>query len=101
MKSLNPEAYILCSIDPITLGTLAVGAASSFAAGGASGALKAGGGETAAPSQTTAPATAPSEAASPQTKKPGKSSGMPSFIGGVGALPPASQNTGGKTLLGQ
>lgn len=100
MKSLNPEAYIFCSIDPITLGTLAVGAASSFAGSAAAKGANASEGITVKAGE--GPAAEPAAIAqSPTTKKPTKTSGMPSFIGGAGALPPPSQQTGGKTLLGQ
>jgi len=90
-----------CSVDPITLTGLAIGAASSLGTAAASGAFSGGGGG-AAPAAPTAPPAQTPPAAAPATA-PAGSRGAPkpqqqTFIGAA-ATPPTQ--SGQKTLLGQ
>ena len=91
----------LCSIDPITLTGLALGAL----AGGGAAALAGGGSSpapTAAPSATPAAPPTPTAAApppsTPMPKQPNPATSQQSFFGAA-ATP--NQSSGQKTLLGQ
>jgi hypothetical protein len=87
---------MLCSIDPVTLGTIGTLALGASAGGAAAVAASSGGGDAAAPATPATPA-APNPASTPAAKPKGKTQNT-SFLGST-LVPPSSG--GGKSLLGQ
>jgi len=83
-----------CSVDPITLTGLAIGALGAFGGAAASGAFS----SHDAPAAPMAPPATPAPAQQPQ-QKPASRPTQPSFIGA--AATPAPSGSGQKTLLGQ
>lgn len=97
MRPIDQSPH-LCSVDPITLTGLALGALGGLGGGLATGAL--GGGGAPAPAAPTAPP-APQAAAPPQQAPQAKGiprAQQPTFIGAA-ATPPTQ--SGQKSLLGQ
>ena len=93
MRNIETDPYI-CSVDPITLTGLALGAFGALGGAAASGAFS-GGSSPGAP-QAPPPSAPPQQ--QPQQKPAAKPS-QPSFIGA--AATPAPSGSGQKTLLGQ
>lgn len=95
---MNHERYV-CSLDPISLTGLAIGALGSLGGAAASGAL---GGGSSTPATPTAPAAPPTTIAQPVQQPQGQATQpkpqQPSFLGAA-ATPPVT--SGSKTLLGQ
>ncbi len=96
MKPIS-EPHGLCSIDPITLTGLAVGALGGLGAGAATGAFGGSGSATAmAPPQQPA---APPPQQQPQVTKPLPQTQSSTFLGA--AATPQPTQSGQKSLLGQ
>ncbi len=98
----HDEPHGLCSVDPITLTGLAIGALGGLGAGAASGAIG-GGSSGAAAAAPAAPSAAPAAAPAPPAQAPLGNKNAPkpqqqSFIGAA-ATPPTQ--SGQKSLLGQ
>ncbi len=93
----HSEPHGLCSVDPITLTGLAIGALGGLGAGAAAGAVGGGGASAPTPAAPPPPTAAAPPPQAPMAKtKP--ASGTPSFIGAA-ATPPTQ--SGQKSLLGQ
>ena len=92
----DPTCVLLCSVDPITLTGLALGALGAFGGAAAAGAFS-GSSAPAAPQAPAPPASVAPPQAQPQAKP--KPMQQPSFVGAAAA--PVAGASGQKTLLGQ
>lgn len=94
LNEWRPDRFV-CSVDPITLTGLALGAFGALGGAAAGGAFS--GSSTPAPQAPAAPQEVAPPQATPQAKP--KAAQQPSFIGAAAA--PVAGASGQKTLLGQ